>query len=295
MTREVRWERMFPDELDAALEACPVAYVPYGLCEPHGPQNALGTDGLRAHGAACRAARLGGGVVAPVTYWNVHEVGLYATWGHPIIGQQRTWLTALPPWMFFRNACYHIRAVDALGFKAAVFYTGHAGPHGHDLATVVEVMQPHVATRLAFITDYEVTPGEYAGRFGHAGAVETEFLWALEPDCVDLSRLPAEGAPGPHFAMGADAAQASRREGEALVGGVARLLVGMARELLAQYDEDEPTRRPLSFEQVERIWERELAPRVKDMASMQELQEGGNPAPPPDSQWHLNWHIPDRA
>ena len=30
--REVRWERMFPDELEAAFEACPVAYLPYGLC-----------------------------------------------------------------------------------------------------------------------------------------------------------------------------------------------------------------------------------------------------------------------
>ena len=41
MTQEVRWERMFPDQLEAALAACPVVYFPYGLCEPHGPQNAV--------------------------------------------------------------------------------------------------------------------------------------------------------------------------------------------------------------------------------------------------------------
>ena len=35
--REVRWERMFPDELEAAFAACPVVYFAYGLCEPHGP------------------------------------------------------------------------------------------------------------------------------------------------------------------------------------------------------------------------------------------------------------------
>ena len=34
--REVRWERMFPDELEAAFAACPMAYLAYGLCEPHG-------------------------------------------------------------------------------------------------------------------------------------------------------------------------------------------------------------------------------------------------------------------
>jgi len=56
-TREVRWEHMFPDELEAAFTACPVVFMPYGLCEPHGPQNAVGLDGLKAHGICCAAAR----------------------------------------------------------------------------------------------------------------------------------------------------------------------------------------------------------------------------------------------
>jgi hypothetical protein len=44
MPREVRWERMFPDELEAAFAACPVVYFAQGLCEPHGPQCAIGLD-----------------------------------------------------------------------------------------------------------------------------------------------------------------------------------------------------------------------------------------------------------
>ena len=31
---EVRWERMFPDELETAFEACPVVYLTYGLAAP---------------------------------------------------------------------------------------------------------------------------------------------------------------------------------------------------------------------------------------------------------------------
>ena len=42
--REVRWERMFPDQLERAFAECPVVYFPYGLCEPHGPHNTLGLD-----------------------------------------------------------------------------------------------------------------------------------------------------------------------------------------------------------------------------------------------------------
>ena len=53
MKREVRWERMFPDELEAAFDECPVVYFCYGLCEPHGPQNAVGLDALKAHAIAC--------------------------------------------------------------------------------------------------------------------------------------------------------------------------------------------------------------------------------------------------
>ena len=36
--REVRWQLVFPDELEAAIAEFPIVYMPYGQCEPHGPQ-----------------------------------------------------------------------------------------------------------------------------------------------------------------------------------------------------------------------------------------------------------------
>lgn len=96
--REVRWERMFLDELERAFEECPLVYFPYGLCEPHGPHCALGLDGLKAHPVTCRAARESGGIVAPPDYWHIHEIGGYGTWAARNIGEgPRSWLTALPP------------------------------------------------------------------------------------------------------------------------------------------------------------------------------------------------------
>jgi creatinine amidohydrolase len=56
---------MFPDELETAFAECPVAWLPYGLCEPHGPQNAVGMDAIRAHEYLLRAAASFGGIVAP--------------------------------------------------------------------------------------------------------------------------------------------------------------------------------------------------------------------------------------
>ena len=93
---EVRWERMFPDELEAAFENRPIVYLPYGLCEPHGPINAVGMDALRAHSTSVLAAERHGGIVAPANYWHIHEQGGYGTWAHSRVGDARPWLTALP-------------------------------------------------------------------------------------------------------------------------------------------------------------------------------------------------------
>ena len=87
---KVRWERMFPDELEAALEACPMVYLPYGLCEPHGWHNAVGMDAIRAHECSCQAAQAHGGIVAPPFYWHCHEIGGYGSWGHNQINQELT-------------------------------------------------------------------------------------------------------------------------------------------------------------------------------------------------------------
>lgn len=265
-------------------------YLPYGLCEPHGPHNALGCDGLRAAAFTRRAAELHGGIVAPTFFWNVHELGIYAQWGEAVIGQRKPWLTALPPWMFMKNICYHVRAADAWGAKVVVVFSGHSGPHAHDVKTLQQVLQPHFAARLEFLLD-----GEYAdlweGSAGHGGAVETAMLWAADEACTDLSRLPAAGDPGPHFAMGADAAQASLRRGQEIIAEIGDRMGRRALELLAEYDRLQPEPRALGYGDIERIWEQEVQPLVKDFKSMQDSSENGAPVPE-GSRWHDNWRVP---
>ena len=207
--REVRWERMFPDELERAFAECPLVYFTYGLCEPHGPQNALGLDALKAHAIACRAAQEHGGIVAPPDYWHIHGLGGYAVWAARYVGEvERAWLTCVPPWVHFKNILYQIRAADVLGFHAGVFLTGHYGPNWEDLKTMLDLLQPHVGMRLYGLPDWEAnTPGfDNDGKSGgdHAGKVETSLLWALEPECVDVSRIPPRSEQGAHFAMGKD-------------------------------------------------------------------------------------------
>jgi creatinine amidohydrolase len=293
--REVRWERMFPDELERAFAAAPVVYFSYGLCEPHGPHNALGLDTLKAHALACRAAEAHGGIAAPPDYWHIHDLGGYSRWATRWVGEvERKWLTAVPPWIHFKNICYHLRAADGLGFHAAILLTGHYGPNWEDLKTLVRLLQPHVGTRLYALPDWEANQpgfdndGESTG--DHAGKVETSLLWALEPACVDPSRRPPEGTPGAHFAMGPDAYQADRRTGERMAADEVRWLGAKARELLAEYDRLKPAHTLRTYADVERAWREVVQPAVKDFASMQLSWDGDDPEPPPDSVWHENWH-----
>jgi len=297
--REVRWERMFPDELEAAFAASPVVYFPYGLCEPHGPQCAVGLDALKAHGIACAAAREHGGIVAPPDYWHIHELGGFASWAEKNVGQvERSWMTSMPPWQHFRNVLYHVRSADRLGFQAAIFLTGHYGPNWQDLKTLLTLIQPHVGTRLFGLPDWEANQpgfdGDGQATGDHAGKVETSLLWALEPDCVDLSRLPAADAPGPHFAMGATAPVSNRRTGERMVADEVRWLGAKAQELLSEYRSVRPTQRLVTFEEVEVLWESVVRSVLPTFKTMNQFPEGRLP-PPEGSVWHANWRIPERG
>jgi creatinine amidohydrolase len=294
--REVQWELMFPDELERAFGECPVVYFTYGLCEPHGPHNALGLDEIKAHEIACRTALAHGGIVAPADYWHIHEIGGYAIWAEEYVGRPaRTWTTAMPPWQHFKNICYHIRAADALGFKAAILLTGHYGPNWEDLNRLVELVQPFAGTRLyslpEFESNYKGFEGDGYGRADHAGKVETSLLWAVKPECVDMSRIPAEYRKGEQFAMGDDAHLANRKVGERMVADEVEWLGRKAQELIAAYDQQAPAHQFTTFETVEQVWREVVEPKLPEFLTMQEKWEW-QASLPEGSPWGKNNRVP---
>lgn len=288
---EVRWERMLPHQLEAAWAACPAAYFAYGLCEPHGPHAAVGLDGLKTHGLLVATARAHGGIVAPPDYWHVHELGGYAIWAEREIGEARPWLTAVPPWVHFKNVCYHVRAAEVLGFEAAILLTGHYGPNYEDLRTLVGHLQPWVRMRLHGLPDFEANTAGFPGDGAdgdHAGKVETSQLWALEPEGVDLARLPPEPSY-PLFAAGKDAAQASLEAGRAMVASQVAYLGEKMRELRAAYDPARPSKLR-TFGDVERFWEEVIRPELPRFKSLRSTWYEKD-TPEEDSRWRENWPV----
>ncbi len=310
MRRTVQWERMFPDELEQAFAERPVVYFAYGLCEPHGPHCAVGLDGLKAHGIAVAAAKEHGGIVAPADFWHCHEMGGYALWSERRVGDvPRTWLTSEPPWMHFRRVCYQIRAAEAIGFHGAILLTGHYGPNWRDLKTLIDLVQPYVRMRLYGLPDFEANvPGFGADGPGgdHAGKVETSLLWHLDPDCVDVSRLPDDDAADagagatpadpyqspPYFAMGPNAAESDRRVGSRMVGDEVAWLGRKATELLSDFDPHREVGGFLTFDDVERFWESDVKPVLREFATMQPSWTDDPPLTP-QSRWFANWGVPD--
>jgi creatinine amidohydrolase len=294
MTEKVRWEEMFPDELDAALARCPVVYLAYGLCEPHGLHNAVGMDAIKAHGIAVRAAEAHGGIVAPPYYWHIHEIAYEAPWSERHIGDRNPWLTAIPPWVLFHDLWYHLRNAAARGFKAGIVLTGHCGSP-QDFKLVCDIFMRHSPLRIWAGSNGETITLPDVGE-GHAGASETSQLMALCPELVDLSRIPP-GSPeeiNRIMATGRDARESSRAFGEAIVASEVAFLGERAAELLAAWRPPErpASRHPgnplgaLTFGEAERLWRAEVEPLLPQFDSLNR-SPGAAPVDPA-STWAPN-------
>src|SRR5437879_13771242 len=66
--RTVEYELMRPPEIAQARARLPLAFIPIGPLEWHGPHLPMGMDGLHAHTVAMEVARRVGGVVLPTYY-----------------------------------------------------------------------------------------------------------------------------------------------------------------------------------------------------------------------------------
>ena len=250
--RRTRWEEMFPDELQAVRETFPVCYLPYGICEPHGPQNAIGLDALKAHALCVRAAEAHGGVVAPPVFWHVAEKSaLNRRFMENVnVAYEDSFLTCIPTPLFLKTFLYQLRAVTQRGFRAVIAVTGHYGGVEEDMRDVAAAFHKHCPVPHWVIADWQcIHYRDFRG--DHAGVCETGQLWALRPDLVDISRLPDE--PGWRgFASSSAARAASRREGDAIVASQVANLGDAARRLLVCAPAALP---PTSYETVEDIWD----------------------------------------
>jgi len=200
-TRHIQYLR--PSQILAEIEKSPVAYLPLGLLEWHGPHLPLGVDSLNAEHVAELAAETCGGLVMPVLYFGTererpHEMleWLGFETDQWIVGMDFP-ANSLPSMyaseeMFALVVRENLRLMQSWNFKIIVVVSGHAA--SNQLETLERLAAEFNARGEArvLVTLPFVQNEERIFEVGHASKIETSVMLALEPGTVNLGALPAK-------------------------------------------------------------------------------------------------------
>jgi creatinine amidohydrolase len=249
VTGTARWAELKLEEFEERIAAKPVAYLPMGLCEPHGHAAAIGLDLLKADYICDQAAARFGGIVAPSQGYHIHETGYHAPFLRETVGAANPRLAALPPDVILRTLLFQFRAFVNAGFRTVVVVSGHNGAQA-DLRLVAAEFMKLVPVPVIVHSDPELVAGRYPG--DHAGKFELSQLMYCRPELVDLSRVPrsAHHRVG-RFAQGPDAGEASAEYGKLII----EAMIDRVGELVATADPPVAEVPFLSFADVEPAWD----------------------------------------
>lgn len=260
---KVRWEEMLPHEFLEVRDRFPVCYMAYGLAEPHGAYNALGLDWLKAYALVEGAAQRQGGIVAPPFAWHIHEIPEFHDDGKGQgwlcdVGVRQSLCSSLPRDLFYHTVFYHIRAMDARGFHAAILVTGHYGGLERILRKICEYYLRRTGSpiRLRALADWECIDEYLPYRGDHAGVCETSQLMALKPGLTDLTQRTGNDELGERFAGGVNFEKGplpTLEIGRKIVESQVRNLGAMAQRLLTEYRPKEGWKAP-DINTTEKVW-----------------------------------------
>ncbi|MGA2615837.1 MAG: creatininase family protein [Spirochaetia bacterium] len=231
MDAEVRYHMCRPAQARARREQCPVAYIPIGTIEWHGPQNPLGADTLQAEGLAMMCAKEGGGLVFPPLWYGEsrseslmeanaddrEEIALAMGLPPDNFLPERQPFSPTEQTLGYQRLLLHILAeAETLGFKLGVLVAGHYPLIDHACSAALLFNQRHYSRHQGMLAwacvDYLLVRDRYPDSGDHAAGWETSHLMALHPETVDLSSLPPKGQRLTGIMMGTRAPQDSTAE-----------------------------------------------------------------------------------
>ena len=202
MAECVRYEELTPRVMMARMQKAPIAYLPLGTLEWHGPHLPLGSDGLQSQGFFEMLAREAGGVVLPMLFMGPdrrveHDGREYYGMdvGRPDIASGREYPTQQLPgsayWvsdeLFGAILENVLKQLARAGFKIVV-------AHGHGPSTIYfrdHIAAYHKKLGLTCFMCWGEQDGDDLGiQVDHAAANETSLMMALKPTLVQMENLP---------------------------------------------------------------------------------------------------------
>lgn len=177
---DVRWEYLRPRQMEKIVSEKPLVYLPFGSLEWHGYHNPLGLDTIKARALCLNAAKRGGGIVTPATYW-------------PIGGMPHPWTVRMTEDVVKPIMRSAFEQMAQVGFRVAIGLTGHYGVEQVIAikSAACEVMSCSGLT-IAALPEYELAI-DLGYRGDHAAKWETSFAMHYFPDCVDMSEAEPKG------------------------------------------------------------------------------------------------------
>ena len=225
----MKYEELKPSELDEIIRKCPLAIIPWGAHEWHGPQNAIGLDTIKAYHMALDLCAEVGGVVLPPVYCGYQTMKPYMNFRHTL---------EFPREIVYAMSLQYLDQLYDEGFRVILVLMGHyGGKHVEALQEAVQRFNDcHCFARALAWQDY--LPAGWVDIKGgdHAGKNETSLLMHYRPDLVDLSNLPADGdiTIHKHGVGGEDPRQATADHGRMLAEAFVEQAAPRIRETLEE-------------------------------------------------------------
>jgi len=183
-----RFEEVAGFEIADIASRYPLAIVPLGSLEFHGPHNPIGTDSIIISGIADHVASRTNALLFPAvsfTQCPAHTAHFRGT-----ISIRPEVMT-----MYFADI---LRNILHLGFRRVFILNGHDGNIGPGRGAVAEVANEVSDSALLFASWWEFLPGEMMksigmfrqanGGHGHGGPLETSAAAAFRPELIHLNK-----------------------------------------------------------------------------------------------------------
>jgi creatinine amidohydrolase len=204
MSREARLEWLRPDEISAERGRCPVVYLPIGPLEWHGPHLPFGTDPLQAGHTALALAQKIGGVVHPTLFIGTErerspellkDLGFQG--GEWIVGMDFP-ANSEHSYYYSEDAFtvivrYTLERLVAQNYRLVVIVNGHGATNQIlQLQRLAAEFTQRGPVKVFYTFDLDANIDDDAG---HATITETSAILALNPERVDVNRLPSASQP----------------------------------------------------------------------------------------------------
>ena len=203
-TKKIRYSDLLLHELRQKLDEKPLAYLPLGTLEQHGPHLAVGADAIQSEALMLESASRYGGIVFPPLHISPGPPPLVYEGPLPVsmdfwdvvndpatnVGGDTYWIPDVLYAAVIDGMLAHCKRV---GFRA-VFADGH-GPSRREWIRELKRREDHFGLKL-----FGVTTGllkQWKSQTDHAARNETSLMLHHRPDLVDMSRLPESRADWP--------------------------------------------------------------------------------------------------